>query len=213
MQRFLFTMACIMAAATLALGGCKSTDNGPAKKAAAPSDKPAATVASGDTATANPAAAPAATPAGVHTFKGPDTETLRAYMALRPGFATRVIDGKLWVFYDNSNELKLVYAGGELAKHATRITATPDGVQTIKAPDGEVIDAYLASRPGFIARRIDGYLWVFRVGAPEYDVVKAGGELAKHVTKMSVGGDGQVVTIKASDTETITDYLAAEPGV
>lgn len=62
----------------------------------------------------------------------------------RPGFYTQVEEGRLWVFRSGSEELKAFKKDGELAKSVSRIGAGPDGM-TIKAPDAETIDAYLAA--------------------------------------------------------------------
>jgi len=106
---------------------------------------------------------PKAGPGGV-TLKSPDAETLDAYMAQvtsaasmsaanashggsiydKPGFHTELHDGRLWVFKAGSEELEMFQKNGELAKHVIRPKAGPDGM-TIKAPDTETIDAYMAS--------------------------------------------------------------------
>jgi len=143
----------------------------------------------------------------VRTLKAPDTQTIEAYLAARPGFATRVIDGYLWVFYQGSEELAIVDAGGELAKHVTKMTNINGKVRTLKAPDAETLKAYNASATGFIARYVDGHLWVFREGSQAYHTIASGGELAKHVTRMK-NLNGSIVTIKAADTETLDAYLA-----
>ena len=143
----------------------------------------------------------------VRTIKAPDKAVIDAYLPARPGYATRLIGGYLWVFAQGSNDLAVVDAGGELAKHVTKITNVDGQVRTLKAPDGETLRGYLLSKPGFIARVVDGYLWVFRDDSPEFDTIAEGGELAKHVTRINaVGGD--VVTIKAPDSETLVAYLA-----
>jgi len=141
---------------------------------------------------------------GKGTLKGVSTETLMAYQAMKPGFATRVVDGYLWIFEDGSEELAVIDGGGELAKHVTRVTA--DG--TLKAPDGDVIVGYMAAKPGFVAMQHDGYLWVFYDNAEELDIIKSGGELAKHVTKVTSSG-----VVKAADGETIKAYMAATDSI
>ncbi len=151
------------------------------------------------------------TPAGVKTYKSDNIETLVGYLAMKPGYAARVLDGYLWVFYTNSPELSVVDSGGELAKHVTKIANVAGDVRTIKAPSIEIVKAYLAAKPGFIARIVDDYLWIFMEGSEEYETVAGGGELAKHVTKISSTPEG-VMTIKAPDMETIKAYLSAKPG-
>lgn len=77
------------------------------------------------------------------TLKAPDAETLDAYLLSRPGFVTKVEEGRLWVLRDGSEELKQFQERGELAKHIVRPAAGPNGM-TLKAPDAETADAYMA---------------------------------------------------------------------
>ncbi len=82
------------------------------------------------------------------TVIGPDGETLDGYIATarygRPGFATFIADGRLWVFREGSQELAEFRDVGEPAKRVTRIGSGPDE-RSIIAPDGETIDAYMAT--------------------------------------------------------------------
>ncbi len=78
------------------------------------------------------------------TVKAPDTETLDAYLLSRPGFVTRIEDGRLWVFKSGSDEFKKFTEHGELAKHIIRPGAGPNGM-TVKSPDAETLDAYLTA--------------------------------------------------------------------
>jgi sugar lactone lactonase YvrE len=148
---------------------------------------------------------PAAGPDG-KTLKAPDTETLDAYMACKPGFATRWVEGRLWVFREGSKELQQFEKDGELAKHVVRPAAGPGRV-TIKAPDSETIDAYVTTKTGFVTKIVEGRLWVFREGAKELPQFERDGELAKHVIRPAAG-PGKM-TIRAPDTETIDAYLSA----
>ncbi|WP_305043223.1 hypothetical protein [Geoalkalibacter sp.] len=77
------------------------------------------------------------------TLKGPDAETLDAYLLSRPGFVTKVEEGRLWVLRDGSDELKQFVERGELAKFIVRPAAGPNGM-TLRAPDAETADAYMA---------------------------------------------------------------------
>jgi hypothetical protein len=86
---------------------------------------------------------PAAGPGGV-TVKGPDAETITLYLAAKPGFHLEMEDGRLWVFKEGAKELKDFHAMGELAKHVIRPGAGPGGL-TLKAPDAETLDAFLAA--------------------------------------------------------------------
>lgn len=63
----------------------------------------------------------------------------------RPGFYTKVDDGRLWVFRADSKELAEFMKSGEPAKQVTRIGGGPNGM-TIKSVDTETIDAYMAAK-------------------------------------------------------------------
>jgi len=123
-----------------------------------------------------------------------------------PGFATTIEDGRLWVFRAGCEELAEFKANGELGKHVTRIAAGPKGM-TLKGPDGETLDAYMLTKPGFWVTIEDGRLWVFRNGCAELDEFRANGELGKHVTRIAAGPRG--MTIKGPDGQTLDAYLAA----
>lgn len=79
------------------------------------------------------------------TLKAPDAETVDAYLLAKPGFITRIEDGRLWVFRVGSEEFKKFTEHGELAKHVIRPAAGPNRM-TIKAPDAETAAAYLQAR-------------------------------------------------------------------
>jgi hypothetical protein len=64
----------------------------------------------------------------------------------KPGFYTKVHDGRLLVARAGSKAAQELAAANELRVSVTRIGAGPNGM-TVIAPDGETIDAYLrASR-------------------------------------------------------------------
>ncbi|PIA74140.1 hypothetical protein CDR19_03465 [Ectopseudomonas toyotomiensis] len=60
----------------------------------------------------------------------------------RPGFVTEVEDGRLWVFRENSQELKDFKATGEPAKQFTDIGSGPEGM-TVKSADEQTLKDYL----------------------------------------------------------------------
>ena len=159
-----------------------------------------ATVSTEDAASSN--TSKIVTPVGVSS----PSETSEGSRHDREGFATMVEDGRLWVFRAGSKDLADFQKNGELAKHVIRIGAGPGGM-TVKAPDTETLDAYLAAKPGFHVQIEDGRLWVFRAGSKELADFQKNGELAKHVIRIGAGPGG--VTVKAPDTETLDAYLAA----
>lgn len=62
----------------------------------------------------------------------------------RSGFVTQMEDGRLWVFRAGSKELAEFQAKGEPAKQLVRPGAGPGRI-TLKGPDAETLDAYLAA--------------------------------------------------------------------
>jgi hypothetical protein len=59
----------------------------------------------------------------------------------KPGFVTKVEDGRLWVFKEGSKELEQFQQYGEPTVNVSRIGEGPEGM-TLKAPSQEVLDAY-----------------------------------------------------------------------
>ena len=84
---------------------------------------------------------PGAGPRGM-TLKGPDADTIIAYVTAQEGFFTFLKDGRLWVFKSDSKDLQEYKKNGELAKHVIRVNAGPLGL-TLKAPDAETIELFL----------------------------------------------------------------------
>ena len=82
---------------------------------------------------------------GCSTGVSQSTDTAMAEKASydREGFATRMEDGRLWVFTSESKDLAKFDSHGEPAKHIVRPGAGPKGM-TVKATDAETLDAYLA---------------------------------------------------------------------
>gem|GEM_PF-603566 len=151
---------------------------------------------------------PGGGPGGM-TIKGADAETIDEYLVSRPGYASRIHDGRLWVFPNRSHELIDFDAGKINEKHVTRPGAGPQGM-TVKASTSEDIDGYLAAKPHFAIRVVDGRIWVFKEGSEELTEFDDQGELAKHVTWPAAGPNR--VTLKAADDESLQEYVAAKDG-
>ena len=62
----------------------------------------------------------------------------------KPGFVTKIEDGRLWVFKAGSPALDDMQKNGLPEKAAVRIGAGPNGM-TIKAPDDETLQSYLSA--------------------------------------------------------------------
>jgi hypothetical protein len=123
----------------------------------------------------------------------------------KPGFLTRMEDGRLWVF--RAGQQALEYIDGPLPGDASiRPAAGPDGL-TVKSTDMEIIDEYLLSTDTFIVRLQDGRMWVFRAGSQAWQNYLTSGPPADRVTRPLAGPDKR--TIMAADGETLDDYLAA----
>ena len=69
-------------------------------------------------------------------------------------------------------------------------------------------DSY--AKEGFHTQMDDGRLWVFRADSEEYREYKAKGKPARHVVRPGAGPGG--ITLRAVDSETIAEYIAAQPG-
>lgn len=136
-------------------------------------------------------------------------ELTTAHEFEKPGYTAFVEDGRLWVFATGSKELREFETNGELAKHVTLPNAGPARM-TVKAPDRDVALAYLCTKPGFAAIADDGRVWIFRDGSEELASVRAGGELAKRVTRPAAGP--MRTTILSPDSETIDAWRFAKPG-
>ena len=63
----------------------------------------------------------------------------------KPGYVTVVEKGRLWVFKDGSKELEDFRKHGEPTVSNMKIGAGPEGM-TVKGPNMEIIDAYLAAQ-------------------------------------------------------------------
>lgn len=63
----------------------------------------------------------------------------------KPGFVTKIENGRLWVFQEGSKELAEFEKNGEPTINVSRIGEGPEGM-TLKAPSNEVIDAYMAAK-------------------------------------------------------------------
>ena len=64
----------------------------------------------------------------------------------KPGFATTVHDGRLWVFRAGSKEFEDFTKKNQEPKVViTRIAAGPKNM-TVKSPDAKIIDEYMSAR-------------------------------------------------------------------
>lgn len=63
----------------------------------------------------------------------------------KPGFVTKIENGRLWVFQEGSKELADFEKNGEPTINVSRIGEGPEGM-TLKAPSNEVVDAYMAAK-------------------------------------------------------------------
>lgn len=138
-------------------------------------------------------------PDGTVVSASPDRENYR-----RPGFVTWMKEGRLWVFLMTTPEAADFLRSGELAKSVTRPAAGPDRV-SVRSADSETIDAYLASKDGFVAWPVEGRFWIHRSDDPSLAAFVGGAEPAKVVIRPGAGPNGE--TLKATDSETLDAYL------
>ncbi|MCA9212793.1 MAG: hypothetical protein KDB27_07005 [Planctomycetales bacterium] len=151
---------------------------------------------------------PGAGPGGL-TVKSSSKEVIQDYMAAREGFATKIVDERVWVFREGTTEAEDLKNGKFSEKHITRIGAGPMGM-TIKSSDAAVIDDYLTRKTGFETSIVDERLWVFRSGSEEWQQFQSEGASDKHVTQVGTGPGG--LTVKSPDSETIVAYMTSANG-
>jgi len=84
----------------------------------------------------------AAGPQG-QTLISTEAEHLEAYIVAKPGFYTRVIDGRLWVFPEGHADHQAYLENGLPVRQVRRIAAGPLEM-TVISTEAEHIDAYLA---------------------------------------------------------------------
>lgn len=63
----------------------------------------------------------------------------------KPGYVTKIEDGRLWVFVPDSKELAQFEEHGEPAISFSKIGEGPEGM-TLRGPSIEVLDAYQAAK-------------------------------------------------------------------
>ena len=136
---------------------------------------------------------------------GPSSDTIRAYLDSPFGFVIRHDKGMPWVFRAGSKPLALAMAGGEIEVNVTRMRATDAGVVKYRAPDAETLDAFFASRPGFVLLSTPTATWVFLEEHPELRYALKGEFPESHVTRLRVV-DGKEVLYKAPDALTLDLY-------
>lgn len=123
----------------------------------------------------------------------------------KPGFFTRVVDGRLWVLKEGSDAANEFRASGEPAKSVTIVGAGPEGM-TIRSSDTEVVAEYLVAKRGFFTQIVDGRLWVFEENSEALNEFKANGEPEKSATLIGEGPMG--MTVKSADQSVIDKYMA-----
>jgi len=158
MQAHLYGAALVL---LFLLQGCATAANGPGATARNPYDKPGFTTISKDGRLwvfradsaelaafqekgkpAKHVVRPKAGPDGL-TLLSPDGDIITEYLVAKPGFATILKDGRLWVFRADSAELAAFREKGKPAKHVVRPKAGPLGL-TLLSPDAAILDEYLA---------------------------------------------------------------------
>ncbi len=63
----------------------------------------------------------------------------------KPGFVTKIEDGRLWVFAANSKELAQFEEHGEPTVSMSKIGEGPEGM-TLRGPSTAVLEAYQAAK-------------------------------------------------------------------
>ncbi len=136
-----------------------------------------------------------------------DRETLLRYLGSKPGFHVEVIDDRLWVLEEGTEAHEKFFDDGPPPHSVTQIGAGPLGT-SLRAVDRETIIAYLAVKPGFHTKLMDGRIWVLRQASKAYEAFKEGGPPAHSVTR--IGAGPLQTSLRAADAETIDDYLRTQ---
>lgn len=63
----------------------------------------------------------------------------------KPGFVTKLENGRIWVFAEGSKELADFEKNGEPTIAVSKIGEGPEGM-TLRGPSAEVLDAYQAAK-------------------------------------------------------------------
>jgi len=140
---------------------------------------------------------------------GIDTASVPTSQFDKPGYATYLRDGRLWVFEANTEAQVEFLKTGEPAKNVTWVGEGPRGM-TIKSDSADTLLAYIAAKPGYRTFVEDGRVWVFEVGSAGLSEYMKMGEPAKNVTWIGEGPRG--TTLRSDSTDTLLSYLAAKPG-
>lgn len=169
-------LSLFLVASAVMLAGCRTAARAPAAEPAAPAQ----------------AAAPSP-----HEWTGPHD---------RPGYVTKVADGRLWIFKRWSKDLADYAKKGEPAKQVTFVGQGPDGM-TVRTPDAETFKGWQHSKQGFETFFKEGRWWVFREGSLFASEMRYFGEPAKSVTLVGRGPYG--TSLRSSDPETAQAWIAA----
>lgn len=149
-----------------------------------------------------------------------DTQVVEAAMPLedhasraasheRPGFSTYDVDGRLWIFREDSQAEAAFLDDGPPAAHVTRPGAGPGGL-TLKAVDDDVLLEWAAVRDGFEVRWRDDVLWVFEPRSLELAEFDEGTQPRSSVSRPSGGPFGSPV--RATDEAVLSAYLYGKAG-
>ncbi len=140
------------------------------------------------------------------TYRSTEDQHVLAYVAQRPGFATQVVDRRIWVFRAGSAALAQFVETGDPSQRYTLVNAGPLGM-TVMSADRATLDEYLAWRPGFAVRLHDGRRWIFEEGSADLAAFDAGEEPSKTVTRPRPG-----MTLRAVDADVLDRYEVAREG-
>ena len=152
---------------------------------------------------------PGAGPGGL-TIRAPESQDIIEYLGTRPGFRVFEKEERLWVYRDDSPDLEAAAAGRHPARHVVRPGAGPAGI-TLRASDVEIINDYLATKPGFITGIKDGRIWVFAEDDPAgIEFRQSGRTPARHSVRPGAGPAG--MTVRSPDENVMVAYIIARDG-
>ena len=195
-----------LAALLLLSVSCRSNDHGEA----APADHSLEDAAAGAAVEGQTAVeATSAAEAGAGSSRSARSVEEPAGPYSKPGFFTREVDGRLWVFRTGTDDLAEFLLTGEPAKSVTLIGVGPNGM-TMRSSDKETIRSYLYSSEDFDVHAGDGRMWVLARGTEDHAAFLAGTEPAKSVTLVGAGPAGE--TLRGIDRETLVAFVTRKAG-
>ena len=143
------------------------------------------------------------------TIRSDSKPTIISYLGAKKGYHTEVVDGRLWILNEGSESLEQFLSHGEPAKNVSYVGKGPLRC-TVRTDSKDTYLKYLADKPGFWTKVIDGRIWVLEEGSESHGHMIKDGDIAKNITMVGKGPLG--VSIRSDDKETVLKWAAKVDG-